>query len=130
MPMRHRETARSACVYYVLHACVCVCACIVCVSSYPLAAEPRDRAKARSVVNRRERSFVNGNKIFLFLFSWLTIVKTCGGVLILPCGGTAPVRSTEVRMIYFVMARHPLIYEASLWWSEALALGSYPGIPL
>ena len=79
MSMRHREAARSACVYYVLHACVCV----VYVSSHPLAAEPRDRAKARPIVNRRERPFINGNKIFLFLFSWLTMAKACGGVLIL-----------------------------------------------
>lgn len=62
MSMRHREAARSACVYYVLHACVCV----VCVSSHPLTARPREGAKARPIANRRERPFINGNKIFFF----------------------------------------------------------------
>lgn len=95
MPMRHSETARSACAYYALHACVCVSFC-------PLAAEPRDRARVKPIVNRKERERKREREIILmemiFLFSWLIVAEACGGVLTLSlsCGGIALVRSTEV----------------------------------
>ena len=100
MPMRHSETARSACAYYALHACVCVSFC-------PLAAEPRDRVRAKPIVNRKEREREIILTEMIFLFSWLIVAEACGGVLALSlsCGGIAPVRSIEVRMICFIAVR-------------------------